>query len=400
MVYFGFGALRDERGEGRVDLVVSAVVGLLGAATLAGAWFLVAAALMVRRFLAERPRQPERLPGVTILKPLCGDEPNLYENLLSFCRQDYPTVQVVFGVGRADDPAAAVERLQAELPEADLVLVADERVHGTNLKISNVINMMAAARHDILVLNDSDMIARPDYLRAVVGALQEPGVGLATCLYTGRPEPGPWSALGAMFINHGFLPQVLVGRLVGAKQGCFGATMALTRETLERIGGFEALVTRLADDYELGDAVRRLGLGVALSPHLIATQVNEPDVATLWRHELRWGRTLRGIEPVGYGASIVTQPLLPATLLLLVSGFAPWAVAIFAAVLLLRIGYNLLVDRMLDLPPSPPWLIPLRDTVSVAVLLASFCGTGVTWRTRTFRVDSDGHLTLDGDIRP
>ena len=374
---------------------------LLVAATFAGVGFLATAALMVRRFAAEVPRVPERRPGVTVLKPLYGDEPNLYENLRTFCVQDYPDYQVVFGVARADDPAvAAVERLRAELPAADIALVVEGRVHGANLKISNIINMMTAARHDILVLCDSDMHARPDYLEAVVGALLAPGVGLVTCLYTGRPVPGVWSRLGAMFISHGFLPQVLVGRLVGAKPGCFGATMALTRETLEKLGGFEAIVGKLADDYALGAAVRALGLEVALSPHVIETQVVEPDFLTLWRHELRWGRTLRSIEPAGYGASIITQPLLPATLLLAVSGGAPFAVAIFAAVILFRIGYNRLVDTTLGLRPAPFWLFPARDFLSVAVLLASFCGSGVTWRAQTFRVDSDGQLTLDGDIRP
>ena len=381
--------------------IADLLTALLIAATVAGLGFLAVAALMVRRVVAEVPRRPERRPGVTVLKPLCGVEPNLYENLRTFCVQDYPEVQVVFGVGRADDPAVAVvERLRAELPGAGIALVVGERVHGANLKISNVINMMSAARHDILVLCDSDMHARPDYLEAVVGALLAPGVGLVTCLYTGRPVPGVWSRLGAMFISHGFLPQVLVGRLVGAKPGCFGATMALTRQTLDRLGGFEALADKLADDYALGAAVRGLGLEVALSPHIIETQVYEPDFLTLWRHELRWGRTLRSIEPVGYGASIITQPLLPSALLLLLSGGAPLAVAIFAGVLAFRIGYNWLVDATLGLRPSPLWLFPARDFLSVAVLLASFCGTGVTWRAQTFRVDSDGQLTLDGDIRP
>ncbi|MEI6556831.1 MAG: bacteriohopanetetrol glucosamine biosynthesis glycosyltransferase HpnI [Rhodospirillaceae bacterium] len=380
--------------------VVALLIGLLVAATLAGVVFLAVAALLVRRFAAEAAPVPARRPGVTVLKPLCGDEPNLYENLRSFCTQDYPEVQVVFGVGRADDPAAAVvERLRAELPAADIALVIGERIHGPNLKISNVINMMAAARHDLLVLCDSDMRARPEYLEAVVGTLLEPGVGLVTCLYTGRPVPGGWSRLGAMFINHGFLPQVLVGRRVGAGEGCFGATLALSRQTLARLGGFEALVDKLADDYALGVAVRDLGLAVALSPHIIETQVVEPDFITLWHHELRWGRTLRSIEPLGYGASVITQPLLPAVLLLLLSGGAPFAVAIFGAVVAVRVGYSVVLDAALKVQSSPPWLIPLRDFLSVAVLLASFCGTGVTWRAQTFRVDSDGQLTRDGDLR-
>ncbi len=381
-----------------VFVLVNAV---LIAATCAGAGFLVVAAVMVRRFAAESAPVQQRGAAVTVLKPLCGDEPNLYENLRSFCTQRYPKFQVVFGVGCADDPAiAVVERLKAEMPEVDIALVVGNHVHGANLKISNVINMMRLARHDILVLCDSDMRARPDYLEAVAGALQEPGVGLVTCLYTGRPVPGVWSQLGAMFITHSFLPQVLVGRLVGARQGCFGATMALTRQTLERLGGFESLVDKLADDYALGAAVRALGLRVALSSHVIETQVNEPDFLTLWRHELRWGRTLRSIEPAGYAASIITQPLLPATLLLVLSGGALYGAVIFVAVMAIRIGYNLMVDATLKVLPSPLWLLPARDYLSVAVLLASFCGSGVTWRTQSFHVNSDGLLTLDGDIRP
>ena len=218
---------------------------LLELLCLAGVGYLAVAALMVRRFVCQAAPVPHVRPPVTLLKPLCGDEPNLYENLRSFCRQDYPGVQVVFGVRTITDPAVAVvERLRAEFSDCDIELVCDARIHGTNLKISNVINMMAKARHDLLVLSDSDMRVRPDYLDAVVAPLladgQRPPAGLVTCLYRGRPVGGVWSELGSMFINHGFLGQVLVGTLVGSNEGCFGATMALTRDTLARIGGFEA----------------------------------------------------------------------------------------------------------------------------------------------------------------
>lgn len=380
-----------------VDLLIDGLV----LAGLAGVGYLVAAAVAVRRFAALKPAVPAHRPPVTVLKPLCGDEPNLYDNLRSFCDQAYPGFQVVFGVRNGADPAVAVvERLRADLPDVDIDLVVDGRVYGTNLKISNVINMMAKARHDLLVLADSDMRVDPGYLDAIVEPLLDPAVGLVTCLYRGVPVGGVWSELGAMFINHGFLGQVLVGQLVGSNEGCFGATMALRRETLDQVGGFEAFRDMLADDYALGAAVRGLGLRVALSPHVIATQVCEPDLPTLVRHELRWARTLRSIEPVGYGASIITHPLLPALLALVVTGFAPFAVAIFAAVLACRMVYNTVTDAALGVTPSAPWLTLARDLISVGVLIASFCGTTVTWREQKFRVASDGQLTLDGDIRP
>jgi ceramide glucosyltransferase len=372
----------------------------LAGCCLVGALYLVVAAWAVRRFVALPQPHPVRRPAVTVLKPLHGDEPNLYENLRSFCVQGYPGIQVVFGVRNATDPAVTVvERLQADLPEVDIELVVDGRIYGTNFKISNLINMMARAKHDLLVVADSDMRAGPDYLDGVIGPLLDPGIGLVTCLYRGRPVGGTWSQLGAMFINHGFLGQVLVGRLVGADDGCFGATMALGRQTLEQVGGFEAFRDRLADDYALGAAVRALGLRVALSPHIIDTQVCEPDLSTLFRHELRWARTLRSIEPLGYGASIVTHPLPAALLLLLVSGAAPYAVAIFVAILACRMVYNTVTDSALAVPSSASWLMPVRDLVSVAVLIASFCGTSVTWREQKFRVAADGQLTLDGDLR-
>jgi len=379
------------------DLLSGALVGCC----LIGAFYLAVAAWVVRRFVALPQPRPLHRPPVTVLKPLHGDEPNLYENLRSFCVQSYPGIQVVFGVRNGTDPAAAVvERLRVDLPEVDIELVVDARVYGNNFKISNLINMVARAKHDLLVVADSDMRAGPDYLDGVIGPLLDPGVGLVTCLYRGRPVGGLWSQLGAMFINHGFLAQVLVGRLVGAGDGCFGATMELRRQTLEQVGGFEAFRDRLADDYALGAAVRGLGQRVVLSPHIVDTQVCEPDFATLFRHELRWARTLRSIEPLGYGASIVTHPLPTALLLLAASGPTPCTVAIFAAVLACRMVYNTVTDSALAVPPSASWLMPLRDLVSVAVLIASFCGTSVTWREQKFRVAADGQLTLDGDLRP
>src|SRR5882672_1049717 len=210
---------------------------LIGAST-AGAVYQLVAAKAVERFAAQGAVDSTQTPPpVSILKPVYGNDAELYENLKSFCCQDYPTFQVIFGARDANDQAVAVvRRLIAELPDADLQLVIDGRLHGTNRKISNLMNMLSLARHDYLVIADSDMRVGPNYLGAVVLPLLDPAVGLVTCLYAGRPTRGVWSRLGALFINHGFLPGVLVGQLIGARPGCFGATMALSRATLERAG--------------------------------------------------------------------------------------------------------------------------------------------------------------------
>jgi ceramide glucosyltransferase len=328
-----------------------------------------------------------------------GEDAGLYENLRSFCLQNYRgPVQVVIGAHRETDPAVAVaRRLIADLPEADIALVIDGALPGTNFKVCNLANMMAAAKHQVLVIADSDMRVEPHYLDEVVGPLLEPGVGLVTCLYKGRPHGGPSSALGSAFINFGFLPSVLVGGLLGAESGCFGATMALRRETLDRVGGFSALINHLADDYVLGDLVRGLGQKVVISPYVIENIVHEPDLSTLYRHELRWQRTIRSITPFGLAASVVTNPVALAILALPLTGFAP--VAWLALALGLAARWALIYTSTLafGLARFRLGLVPVRDLLSLVILVAAFMGQRVTWRDRNFQVDQSGELTLEGD---
>ena len=365
-----------------------ALLTLLG---LVQAWF---GWRLTGRF-AEMPRAPpkQRTP-VTVLKPLYGDEPLLEEALSSNCRQNGWPCQIVFGVQSPSDPAlAVVERVRASFPDADIAVVVDPTQHGPNHKIGNLINMLPAARHDLLVIADSDLHVVPDYLERIVAALEEPGCGLVTTLYAGLPASrGLTGALGAMAITHYFLPGALLARAMG-RQDCLGATMALRRETLARLGGLQTLVGHLADDHALGRRVRALGLTVRIAGTVPMTTVPETRIATLYRHELRWARTIRALEPTAFAGSFLQFPLVWAAFALLFSTGAPWAVALFAAAWILRAIAAFGVDRGLTryLPGlafrASFWLLPLRELMSVVVMIASYGGSRVDWRGKTLHAD-------------
>lgn len=376
---------------------------LLIATSIVGCLYLCYACRAVGKFANRTsPRAPARSP-VTVLKPLRGEDAALAENLRSFCRQDYPAFQIVFGVADADDPAAlVVRRLMAEFPAADLALVVDPRRNGINLKVANLRNMLPSARHELLVIADSDMRVAPDYLTTVTAPLVAPPVrgpatGLVTCLYRGVSGGGLWSDLACLHINHGFLPQAIVADALGIGAGCFGATMALKRTTLEAAGGLAALADMLADDYALGQAVRRLGLAVTLSPHLIDDIAAEPGLGALFAHELRWARTVRLAAPSGYAGSIVTYPVPLAALAAVLGAWPVAAPAMLVLALFCRAVTARVIDRSLRLAPAPLWLLPLRDLLSFTVFVASFLGRSVAWRGRKFRVSSNGQLTPDGE---
>ncbi len=376
------------------------VTALLAGICLAGSLYLLLAAGAVRRFArASIPRAVAPIP-VTILKPLHGEDAQLYENLHSFCTQHYPCFQVIFGVRDPADPAIPiVRRLIAALPDCDIALVVDPSVSGSNYKVSNLENMIAVAKHDIFVIADSDMRVGPDYLTAVTAPLAEAEIGLVTCLYRGRPVAGLSSRLAAMFVNHGFLPSALIGERMRPGDACFGATMALRRDIYATIGGFAALRDQLADDYALGAAIRRAGKRIVLSPQLVDTMMADPDLRAMIGHELRWARTIRLIAPIGFAASVVTHPLALSLIATLALGFPPAMLAVLAIVLACRLAMVRIIDRALDLPAANLWLVPIRDMLSFAVFIASFLGNRVAWRDSTFRIAADGRLVTIGDDR-
>jgi ceramide glucosyltransferase len=332
--------------------------------------------------------------SVSVLKPLCGIEPRLYENLVTFCEQAHPCYQLLFGVSSPVDPAiGVVRRLQAAYPQCDIELVIDSRVHGSNLKVSNLINMAQRARHDVIVLADSDIAVEPDYLDTVTAPLADPDTGVVTCLYRAQSVGGFWPRVGALFINEWFAPSVRVAHAGGSRRFGFGATLALRRTTIEEIGGFEALKDCLADDYWLAEHARKLGLTTVLSPVMVATDVIEPTFTTLWLREMRWLRTIRSVNPLGFAFLFITftSPWLLADTLLIPSltGADVAAAHPFVAptasigTVMGGIARILLHARSArssrtfwrDLP-----LVPLRDTLLALQWLGAVFGSYVVWR--------------------
>jgi len=367
---------------------------LLIAASAAGCVYLVHASVAVRRFVRGRTTARDGHGPVSVLKPLRGEDPGLYENLASFFRQDIDEFQIVFGVSDAQDPALpVVRRLRAEFPQVDVALVIDDRTSGSNPKIANLRNMLPAAKHEVLVISDSDMRVSPTYLGELSSMLRQPGVALVTCLYRGISGGGFWSQLACLYINHSFLPQAVVGAGLNVGAGCFGATLALRRGTLEAIGGFAVAANTLADDHALGSAVRTGGGRVVISRHLIDNIVVEPGLRSLFRHELRWARTVRSVAPpLGYAGSVLTHPVMLAFTALIIGAQPALAAGTLIAALAFRVVTAALNNRALRLRQTAIWLLPIRDALTFALFLSSFFAQAVTWRDQTFRVRSDGTL--------
>lgn len=383
-----------------LDHVSSALPWIGGAivvCSLAYLAFALVKVLLIDATLRRRALPDRWQRAVTILKPVCGIEPRLYENLRSYCDQDYPDYQVIFGLRYGDDPARAViEQLIAEFPGKDLSLVVDDRIIGTNYKVSNLANMYREAKHDIIVIADSDTRVDRDSIARLVEPFADRAVGGVTCLYKGVPMPGYPSQLGAMFINEWFLPSVLVGLTFQELRFCFGATMAVRRDVLERIGGFAALADFLADDYMLGQLIAREGFRVELAPHMVANTVHEPSWRSLLLHELRWARTMRSAQPLGFASSFVTDAVPLALLADLCLDLGMLGDIFVALAVLLRVALHYAARAKLGLAePATPWLLPLRDLLTAGIRAASFFGREVQWRNSRFNVRSDGQMIVN-----
>jgi len=370
---------------------------LVLAANVASAAYVLLAIRRVSGFQPQRQASGTFRPPVTILKPVCGLDDGLYENIRSFCVQDYPQYQVIFGVRDAIDPAVpVVRRLMNELPLIDISLVIDETIVGPNLKVSNLGNTYKIAKHSYIAIADSDMRVDEQYVSSVIAPFEDAQVGGVTCLYSGTSTGGLPSLLASMFINEWFLPSVLVSAGLREMRFGLGATIIVRRELLEKIGGFNRLAHFLADDHMLGRLISDHGYKVILSGYVVENVINEKSLGTLFRHELRWARTVRTVKPLGHAFSFfmygIPLALFGALMIDATFGWEPFEIAIIALALILRGWMHFTVSRKLGLMPGNRsfWLIPVRDILSFAVWFASFFSRKIDWKDMTYTVSNNG----------
>jgi ceramide glucosyltransferase len=363
---------------------------------LVGVFYTLAALVVAGRRAATVANVRAGGASVTLLKPLHGPEPRLSANLQTFLDQHYSApIEMICGVQRTDDPATETVRALRSV-DPRITLCVDGRRHGSNGKIANLINMAPHIGSDIIVLSDSDMAVEPDYLARIAAALAAPGVGAVTCLYAGRGDAGFWSRLAAAGISYQFLPGVMIGLALGLARPCMGSTIAMRRETLDRIGGFAPFADVLADDHAIGEAVRALGLAVVVPPMIVIHGCTETSLGAVARHELRWNATVRGLDPLGFAGSVVTYPI-PLALLGLLSP-TPIAAIILIAAGAARVALMLRIDRLTGRKSAPSWVLPLRDIFSLILFAASFFIRSVDWRGERLRMEQDGRVSAKSEF--
>ena len=355
-----------------------------------------------RKKLSQAPLPESQLPPLSILKPLKGVDPEIWESFCSHCEQEYPEfqiqIQMIFGVSDPADPAIEVVRkLQSKYPNREIELIVCDRVLGPNIKVSNLVQMLPAARHELLLVNDSDIRVPPDYLRKVITPLADASVGLVTCLYRAVASPTLGSRLEALGISTDFVPGVLSARFLekGLHFG-LGSTLAFRRRDLQAIGGFEALLDYLADDYELGRRIAATGKRVELSATTVTTFLPAYTLRQFFRHQLRWSRTIRDARRWGYAGLLFTFGLPWALVTLLVAQGAAWAWALFALTFAARlaVGFVAAVVVLHDRQAlSNIFSLPLRDLIAPLIWAAGFLGNRIHWRGDVFDL-KDGRLTI------
>jgi ceramide glucosyltransferase len=339
---------------------------------------------------------PEFQPPVSILKPICGLDSGAYENLASFCRQDYPTYQVIFGVQDAHDSSLIlVKQLVEDFPEVDIRIVISDRIVGTNLKVNNLANASVEAEYDILLLADSDIRVGTDYLKRVIQPLRDPKVGVVTCMYRSRTE-GWIAAFEALSISTEFLPSVLVARKLEGMTFALGATIVIQKAVLEAIGDFPAIVNYLEDDFQLGHLPSQVGYEVVLSDYVVDHAMSTSSFLELLHHQTRWTRGTRFARPWGHAGLIFTYGTIASTLLCWVANGSWLSWVILAIVWSLRLAMAWIVG-VINLRDSVArkllWLLPLRDLISFLVWCHSFSGDTVEWRGRRLKLTKGGKLT-------
>ncbi len=380
------------------------IIAVLGCAS--SAFYYLLCHWSVLRFMDEH-RADEVVcdaPPVSVLKPLKGADREMYESFRSHCLQDYPEYEIIFGVSDPDDPAIdVVKQLQREFPDRAIILMVCPKKLGANVKVSNLEQMLAMARYEYLLVNDSDIRVPGDYLRRIIAPLNQKAVGMVTCLYRGAAGSTLGSRLESLGISTDFIPGVLVARqLEGGLHFGLGSTMAFRRADLAGIGGFQSIVDFLADDYELGRRIAGLGLRVQLSDLVVETHLPAYDLRGFLAHQLRWARGVRDARTAGYVGLVATFGLMWGIFAVAFARGAPWSWAGLGITVLLRVAVAIAVggfvlgDRAL---PRSLWLLPLRDLIAAGVWVASFFGHTVSWRGDRFEL-KNGRLVPFHDQTP
>jgi ceramide glucosyltransferase len=359
---------------------------LLLVPVLSACVYWIATAIVMARFFRTWPRETVGwLPAVSLIKPVCGLEKNLYENLSTACRQDYPEFEVIFSVQDPADPALPVlARIRDEHPNVAIRIVVDRACAGPNGRLSNILNATGKATGDVLVYSDSDMRLEPDYLRAIVAPLANPRVGVVCTLYRAEGAQNPYESLELLSLNADFVPSMVFASETGAALACPGASQAIRRETLTLIGGLEPMAYSLVEDLELGRSVVKAGLEITLVSHVAVTGVDLPRASTWWRHQVYWDQNTRVASPVGFFFTWVVRGVPFAVLYACLGGPGSWLV--LTATLAVRLGTTVVTAALLGDREGIRrlWLLPLRDTASLFVWLASLIGRKVHWRGRVF----------------
>jgi ceramide glucosyltransferase len=372
---------------------------ILATLSIASICFCLVAIFAARRFFSKPPVSPPGgYPPVTILIPLCGADFKAYDNYASLLRQDYPDLQIVFGVRDPHDSSVSlVHKLQTDFPSASIDIVVSTGEIGHNPKVNNLNNMLPMARHETLVLLDSDIRVGTDFLKTVTAELDKNGGGLVTCLYRAGEAPGLASKMEALGITAEFAPGVLVAEMGGGIAFAFGAAIVLKKETLEAVGGFPAIADYLADDYMIGYLAGKAGFPVRLSSYVVETILSRLSFRAFIKHQVRWARGIRACSPWGHTGSVITNGIVISSFYLLASGFSGSGWLLFLCTVVLRmtmawfVGGRCLKDRILK---DGLLLVPLRDLISFIVWCAALCGNRVEWRGKIFE------LTRNGKMRP
>ena len=381
-------------------LLTTSLVGLL-VLLLVGSWvYCVLTAIAARRYLATSPPALKTTPPISVLKPLCGQDDCLEENLRSFFTQDYPEYEILFAVHTLSDPAVAVvQKVSNEFPHGPRVhLVETGESAAPNAKAHSLGHLVARAQHSILVMSDSDVHAPPGLLRRIAAEFQNPTVGVVTCPYRAVPGKGFWSRLEALGMNTQFLAGVLVAWLVGEMDFALGPTLAARREVIEAMGGFDELGHYLAEDFVIGNLASRLGYDVVLSSCVIEHRIGSQPFKRNLQHRLRWARSTRRSRPAGYWGEIFTNPI-PLAILLWLAQPKLWPLVAVTALFRTLAAWSTAESVLHDpLTRQRWWLIPIQDLMSVLVWIAGFFGSTIDWRGRRYKLLPDGRFQFTGTV--